>query len=92
MRKALTPILIATLVALGSAGSAVADGGGKSSQLRFATFNASLNRNAPGQLLADLSTTSNAQAKAVAEIVQRTRPDVLLVNEFDYEPAALALF
>jgi hypothetical protein len=42
--------------------------------------------------LVDLSTPNNAQAKAVAEIIQRTRPDVLLINEFDYEPAALALF
>jgi 3-phytase len=51
---------------------------------RFATFNASLNRNAAGQALTDLSTPDNAQAKAVAEIIQRTRPDILLINEFDY--------
>jgi len=52
--------------------------------VRFATFNASLTRDAAGQLLADLSTPIDAQARAVAEIIQRTRPDVLLVNEFDY--------
>ena len=54
------------------------------SQVRFATFNASLNRNFAGQALADLSVPGNAQADAVAEIIQRTRPDVLLINEFDY--------
>lgn len=54
--------------------------------VRFATFNASLNRNAPGQALADLSEPGNPQASAVAEIIQRTRPEILLVNEFDYEP------
>ncbi|TMR94740.1 endonuclease/exonuclease/phosphatase family protein [Nonomuraea basaltis] len=61
---------------------------------RFATFNASLNRNAEGQLVADLSTPGNAQAKVIAEIIQRTRPDVLLINEFDYdaEGAAARLF
>jgi hypothetical protein len=53
--------------------------------IRFATFNASLNRNAEGQLIADLSTPDNAQAKAVAEIIQRTHPDVLLINEFDFD-------
>lgn len=53
-------------------------------ELRVATFNASLNRNATGQLTTDLSAPGNAQAAAVAEIVQRTRPEVLLVNEFDY--------
>jgi hypothetical protein len=52
--------------------------------VRFATFNASLNRNAAGQALADLSVPGNAQADAVAEIIQRIRPDVLLINEFDY--------
>ncbi|MDC5696681.1 endonuclease/exonuclease/phosphatase family protein [Intrasporangium calvum] len=52
--------------------------------VRFATFNASLNRNVAGQLVEDLSTPDNAQAQAVAEIIQRTSPDVLLVNEFDY--------
>jgi hypothetical protein len=57
---------------------------------RFATFNASLNRNASGQLVSDLSTTTNAQARAVAEIIQRTRPDVLLINEFDFDDQGLA--
>jgi hypothetical protein len=52
--------------------------------VRFATFNASLNRGSAGQTLADLSTPANAQASAVAEIIQRVRPDVLLINEFDY--------
>ena len=54
--------------------------------VRFATFNASLNRSFAGQALADLSAPGNAQATAVAEIIQRVRPDVLLVNEFDFEP------
>jgi hypothetical protein len=62
--------------------------------VRFATFNASLNRAAAGQLVADLSTPDNPQAREVAEVIQRNRPDVLLVNEFDYVPdnAAADLF
>jgi len=59
--------------------------------VRFATFNASLNRNFEGQLIADLSTPANAQARTVAEIVQRTRPDVLLINEFDFDAGNVAL-
>ncbi|MDQ3735334.1 MAG: endonuclease/exonuclease/phosphatase family protein [Actinomycetota bacterium] len=61
---------------------------------RFASFNASLNRSAEGQLITDLSTPNNAQAANVAEIIQRIAPDVLLINEFDFDPAgtALALF
>lgn len=55
--------------------------------VRFAQFNASLNRTAEGQLVTDLSTPANAQAQAVAETIQRTNPDVLLINEFDYVQA-----
>jgi hypothetical protein len=60
--------------------------------VRFATFNASLNRNFAGQLRADLSTPGNAQAATVAEIIQRVRPEVLLINEFDFDPIAADLF
>lgn len=58
---------------------------------RFATFNASLNREREGQLLADLSTPDDPQARDVAEIVQRNRPDVLLLNEFDHVPGGAAV-
>ena len=54
--------------------------------LRFATFNASVNRNAQGQLVTDLSTGQDQQLRNVAEIIQRARPDVLLINEFDFVP------
>jgi len=59
--------------------------------VRFSTFNASLNRSAEGALVADLSTTTNVQAANVAETIQRVRPDVLLVNEFDYDAGHVAL-
>ena len=66
--------------------------------VRFGTFNASLNRASAGLALSDLSEPYDgeepdlvlrerrAQAANVAEIIQRTRPEVLLINEFDYEP------
>ena len=68
--------------------------------VRFATFNASLNRSAAGALVSDLSRpyageappSGRFQAATVAEIIQRTRPDVLLINEFDYDPRAVELF
>lgn len=62
--------------------------------LRFAQFNASLNRAIAGQLVSDLSTPYDTpdpavrarvqQARNVAEIIQRINPDVVLINEFDY--------
>ncbi len=69
-------VLVLSLVPATLAGSA--------GTVRFATFNASLNRNVAGQALTHLSVPGNAQADAVAEIIQRVRPDVLLINEFDY--------
>ena len=87
MKHALTPIALALLVMAGAA---------QAETVRFATFNASLNRDAAGQLLSDLAnpgatgvTTAVAnriqQARNVAEIAQRVQADVLLVNEFDFD-------
>jgi hypothetical protein len=63
--------------------------------VRFATFNVSLNRSAEGALIADLSKPDSGsleveQAATVAEIVQRVRPDVLLLNELDYDKQGTA--
>jgi Endonuclease/Exonuclease/phosphatase family len=43
-----------------------------------------------GGLVADLSTPGNVQAQTVAEIVQRTRPDILRINEFDFVEGGVA--
>lgn len=59
--------------------------------VRFATFNASMTREAPGGLIRDLAAQDDAQARNVAEIVQRVRPDVLLINEFDFDPEGRAI-
>jgi len=62
--------------------------------IRFASYNASLFRDTEGQLITDLSNPDNTQAQAVSEIIQRTNPDVLLINEFDFDEdgKAAALF
>ena len=85
-------VLLSVSLLLVSAGAASAGASTDASLdvVRFSTFNASLNRNFAGQLVSDLSTPNNAQAKTIAEIVQRARPDVLLINEFDYVENGLA--
>ena len=60
------------------------------STLRVATFNASLNRDSAGQLGRDLADGANRQARQIAEILQRVRPDVVLINEFDYDASGAA--
>lgn len=82
-------LMVALLIAPTGASAAPTSGDGPLT-VRFATFNASLNRNFAGQLVSDLSTPNNAQAQTVAEIIQRTRPDVLLINEFDFVQGGLA--
>ena len=83
--------LLATMSLLTVDGAALAAAGGGATgdhdgrRARFATFNASLNRAAEGQLIADLSTPGNIQAQNAAETIQRVRPDVLLINEFDFD-------
>jgi len=58
--------------------------------VRFATFNASLNRSSAGDLAAELASPGSAQPDTVAEIIQRVRPDVLLINEFDFDAGGVA--
>ena len=59
--------------------------------IRIATFNCSLNRASVGELRRDLATPDNPQARAVAEIIQRVRPDILLLQEFDFDAAGESL-
>ena len=51
--------------------------------VRFATFNAAMNRDAPGALLEELRSGKSVHARQIAEIVQRNQVDVLLLCEID---------
>ncbi len=55
--------------------------------LRLATFNVSLNRKKPGELKESLA-KNDKQVQAIAAVIRAVRPDVLLVNELDYDSAA----
>lgn len=56
-------------------------------ELRFATFNASLFGDRPNALAERLRTRTDEQLRLVAATIQAARPDVLLINEFDYDPS-----
>jgi hypothetical protein len=58
--------------------------------VRVATFNVSLNRPKQGQLAADLA-VGNQQAIQVATILRIVRPDIVLLNEFDYSPDGVSI-
>jgi hypothetical protein len=82
---------LAMLLPAVMASSVDAGGKGKPEPVRFATFNASLNRGSAGALATELSAPGSAQPDVIAEIIQRTRPEVLLLNEFDYDAGDVAL-
>nr|WP_232372628.1 endonuclease/exonuclease/phosphatase family protein [Acuticoccus mangrovi] len=83
----------AAVVAVGGAAAAdplpAAEGA-----IRFATFNAALTEDRPGGLLERLSGGGDAAARDVAEVIQRVRPDILVLQELDRDAAgrSLALF
>ena len=52
--------------------------------VRFATFNASMNRGAEGELAAALKGGVDPQIAKIAAIIGAVDPDVILVNEFDH--------
>lgn len=87
-RLTFVPFLAILLAACGRAAGPAAP---EPPAIRVATFNAYLNRPAEGQLIADLSDPDDPQAKAVAEIVQRAAPDVLLLQEVDYDAGGRAV-
>lgn len=81
MRKSIIALLLAGAAAIAPA---AAQEPAPEGAIRIATFNASLNRGNAGDLVAALGDPTTAQIRAVAEIIQRVNPDVILINEFDY--------
>ena len=59
--------------------------------LRVATFNVSLYRDESGQLAEDIEAWTDPQLGAVEGVILAADPDVLVLNEFDYEEGAEAL-
>ncbi|MEJ0086846.1 MAG: endonuclease/exonuclease/phosphatase family protein [Pseudomonadota bacterium] len=82
--------LLITLLAAGGLPAAGA-AAGSPAIVRIATFNSSLNRSVDGGLRHDLDTADDPQARNVAEIIQRVRPDILLLQEFDFDVDGAAL-
>ncbi|WP_416377480.1 endonuclease/exonuclease/phosphatase family protein [Arthrobacter sp. JZ12] len=85
---ATTGVTVSASSAVAGAGSSKADSAERRNgkmNVRFATYNASLNRSVEGALVADLSTGTNEQARNIAEVIQINNPDVVLLNEFDYD-------
>ena len=58
---------------------------GVAETIRVATYNTSLYGKKASEIVARLKSNHDSQAEKVAAIVQTVRPDVLLINEIDYD-------
>ena len=72
------PLLFASLILAILTGQANAGG------IRFATFNASMSRDAEGALAVALRNGDDPQIAKVTGIIRAVDPDVILINEFDH--------
>lgn len=77
--------LIVTLAILATPTFGLSQEAASQATIRIATYNASLFGKTEGEILERLSDGKDEQAEKVAAIVQTVRPDVLLINELDYE-------
>ncbi len=83
-------ILLLALTMLGTActstAPATAPAAPATPQLRLATYNTSLYSDDTGGLIRELEGDS-AHARKIAAVLQRVRPDLVLLNEFDFDEA-----
>jgi endonuclease/exonuclease/phosphatase family metal-dependent hydrolase len=59
---------------------------GAGSLIRVATFNVSMAGRDEGEWISRLAVDTDPHAMAIGAILQRVRPDVVLLNEFDHDP------
>jgi len=56
-------------------------------RVRVATFNIAMGFSKAGEMAAALQNPQHQRLQQVAAILQTVRPDIVLLNEFDYDPA-----
>ena len=60
-------------------------------EIRVATFNTKFAGSSAGDLVVELGDPGASDPRRIAEIIQRVNPDVILLNEFDYDAGTEAL-
>jgi len=85
-RHSLLLALTMLCAACTSTAPAAPDAPAATAQLRLATYNTSLYSDDAGGLIAELEGDS-AHARKIAAVLQQVRPDLVLLNEFDFDDA-----
>ncbi len=90
MHTAVRRLLPLIALMLSACASHDADGPGQApATLRVATYNTSLYDDADGGVVRRLQ-AGDPGARKIAAVLQQVRPDLVLLNEFDYDPAGEA--
>ena len=90
MHTAVRLLLPVIALMLSACASHDADGPGQApATLRVATYNTSLYDDADGGVVRRLQ-AGDPGARKIAAVLQQVRPDLVLLNEFDYDPAGEA--
>ncbi len=63
----------------------------KTNSFKAATFNTSHFRDTENALINDLSALTNTNSQKIARVIQRNNPDIILLNEFDYDAGGKAV-
>lgn len=63
---------------------------GNAATIRFATYNIAMGLETQGELLKRLQSGDDEGLRKAAAVIRQVRPDVLLLNEFDYAPGMSA--
>jgi len=87
----LTQSLMAVLIGITLAHPALASDN-EPQRIRIATFNIAMGLKTEGELYRRLQTGEDEALKKVAAVIQSVRPDVLLLNEFDWYELDSAVF
>lgn len=80
MRFCLSGFLLLTMVSAACASA-------EPQRVRVATFNIAMGFDTAGEMSAALASGRHERLRQVAAILQRVRPDIVLLNEFDYDPS-----
>ncbi|GIU40389.1 endonuclease/exonuclease/phosphatase family protein [Shewanella colwelliana] len=89
MKLLKTAAAIAVSVALLAGCNSSDDNNTQSETVRFATYNISFDRTEAGKIYEELAAGESQQIKHIAEVLQRTRPDVVFLTEFDHDGVGL---
>jgi endonuclease/exonuclease/phosphatase family metal-dependent hydrolase len=85
MKTALRILVVLELCLLSNGNAVGQDLEKKEGSIRIATYNVALYRDGAGDLAKELASGTSKAAKSIAEVIQRVRPDIILLNEIDFD-------